>query len=317
MQGCQDGRGPARHPAGAVDRREGCAIKLAICTALASALAFAVGTVLEHRGATLAPKGRGALRLCAHLARRPVWLVGIAMSLTALGLHVVALRWGRLSVVQPVLVTGLLFALPLSRLVERRRVQAAEWVWACAVVVGLGVFLGFARPGGGAALPDRDAFAVASLVALLLAAGCAVRATFTRRHRAALLGTAAGMAFGVTAALIKYVVELARHDPLHLLTMWPGYALVVVGGSGLLLVQAAYSAGPLAASLPAITIADPVVAIAIGALAGGELPADEPLAVLLQGAGVLLMAVGVAQLSRRVAPALPDALGHRPAAAPG
>ena len=248
--------------------RRGCAIKLAICTALASALAFAVGTVLEHRGATLAPKGRGALRLCAHLARRPVWLVGIAMSLTALGLHVVALRWGRLSVVQPVLVTGLLFALPLNRLVERRRVQAAEWVWACAVVVGLGVFLGFARPGGGAALPDRDAFAVASLVALLLAAGCAVRASFTRRHRAALLGTAAGMAFGVLAALIKYVVELARLDPQHLLTMWPAYALVVVGGSGL-------------------------------------------------RAGVLLMAAGVVQLSRRVAPALPDALGHRPAATPG
>ena len=75
MQGCQGGRGPARHPAAAVDRGEGCAIKLAICTALASALAFAVE-------ASLSLSGIPAYALVGLLALAVV-LVGLAVRVVA------------------------------------------------------------------------------------------------------------------------------------------------------------------------------------------------------------------------------------------
>src|SRR5699024_3449703 len=115
-----------------------------------------------HRSARAAPNGRGLrIGLLAGLLRRPLWLVGISASAAAFLFHVAALQGGQLAVIQPVLMSSLLFALPATALLYRRRPSAMEWFWALLLVVGLVVFLGSARPRAGDALPDGSTFVLA------------------------------------------------------------------------------------------------------------------------------------------------------------
>lgn len=277
--------------------------------ALLSAAAFALATVSQHRAARTAEHlGGHGLGLVRQLATRPLWLLGLVSGAAGLALHGLALRGGQLVVVQPVLVSGLLFALPLSLLVERKPAAWREWAWALAVVVGLSLFLLAAHPAAGSALADEGALASTG-AAVLLAAGAAVGLSVSigRRHRAPLLGAAGGLSFGVTAALLKQVVGQAALSPLAPLTDWSLYALLLVGGAGLVLTQSAYQAGRLAASLPPMTILDPIAAIALGALCFGERLTAGLLPIAAQLTGFLMMTVAVVRLAALAAEDAEDA----------
>ena len=267
--------------------------------ALLSAAAFAVATVSQHRAARSAEHvGGHGLGLVRRLATSKLWLLGLVSGAAGLALHGLALSAGQLVVVQPVLVSGLLFALPLSLLVERKPAMWREWAWAFAVVVGLSLFLLAANPAAGAARADEGALAGTGAAVLLAATGAvALSVSIGRRHRAALLGAAAGLSFGVTAALLKQVVGQAALSPLAPLTDWSLYTLLLVGGAGLVLTQSAYQAGRLAASLPPMTILDPIAAIALGALCFGEHLTAGLLPIAAQLTGFLLMTVGVVRLA--------------------
>lgn len=275
----------------------------AVAAALASALGYAVASVLQHRSARREPAGTGLrLGLLARLASRPVWLAGLLTSAASLALHVLALSLGQLAVVQPLLVSGLLFALPASVALERRRPSAVEWCWALVLVTGLSLFLVFAHPHGGRALPDRGSL-VATVAIGAGVAGAAVLAGHrpAHRHRAALLGLACGISYGLTAALIKDVTTTATLDPIRVLISWPLYVLLIIGVAGITLNQAAYQAGPLAASLPPTTIADPVVAVVAGVLVFDERLAEAPPAVAVEILAFVMMGVASVQLARRTA----------------
>ena len=82
---------------------------------------------------------------------RPAWIAGLLTAGVGLVLHAVALAHGQLAVVQPLLVSGMLFALPVSALLERRRPSGVEWLWALILVAGLAAFLVAARPSAGPA----------------------------------------------------------------------------------------------------------------------------------------------------------------------
>ena len=206
-------------------------IGLAVGGALASALSFAISSVLQHRGAAQAPEGSGLhLGLLARLMARPLWLLGMLAAAGTVIFQVVALASGPLVLVQPLLSTGLLFALPVSVLLERRRPSRVEWAWAVLLVVGLAVFLLAASPGAGPPLPDD------TRLVMIAVAGAALGVTAVgvgygpgRRHRAALLGFAAGIGYGLSAALMKYSVALSQDGAEALLTSWPGYTLLVLG----------------------------------------------------------------------------------------
>lgn len=98
--------------------------------------------VLQHR-ASAASSSVLFLRprLLGHLLTRPLWLAGVALGAVGLSLHVLALDLGALALVQPLLVASLLFALPFSAWLNRRRPAAGEWGWAAATVLALGAFL--------------------------------------------------------------------------------------------------------------------------------------------------------------------------------
>jgi drug/metabolite transporter (DMT)-like permease len=238
------------------------------------------------------------LGLLVHLAIRPMWVGGLLAAGGSVALQAIALASGPLTLVQPLLVCALLFALPASVLLEKRRPSLVEWAWAVLLVAGLAVFLRAAHPGTGPPLPDDGRLLQVGGTGAALAAGAAAIGRPARRHRAVLLGLATGIVYGLTASLIKYSVALADVDAAHLLNRWPVYALLVVSGGGLVLSQAAYQAGPLAGALPPMTIANPIVAIVVAVEAFGEELTTDAAAVTFEAVGSCAMAVAIVRLAR-------------------
>lgn len=281
----------------------------AVLLSLLAAVLYALTSVLQQSAAASVPLER-ALRpgLILALARRPRWLAGNVAEVGAYVTQFLALRRGSLLLVQTVLVTGLLFALPLGAALDRRRFRAVDWLWAVVVVSALGVFLAVAVPSAGRGDASGRAWiavlvAVGAVVAGLVIAGPRAPGP----GRAARLGTACGALFGLDAALTKACGHLLDRGVGPLLASWEPYALAAFAAYGFLLAQSAFQAGPLEASLPALTIADPVVAAAIGGLAFHEHVAGGWAAVLAEVGSVAVMAAGVVALARspRVAHAQP------------
>jgi drug/metabolite transporter (DMT)-like permease len=277
---------------------------VAVYAALGAAACFGFGTALQHRSATEAP-ARHFLRprLVAHLMTRPLWLAGSVSAGLGLALHVVALDLGTLAVVQPLLVTSLLFALPVSAGLERRWVRPTEIAWALVTVAGLALFLLTARPGPARHPVDLDEAGLVLLpfLGLMVVATAASRGGGPRL-RALALGLATGTCFGVLAGLVKVVVgQLGNGGFGTVLASWPIYGLAVIGAVGLVLNMSAFQVGPLGASLAALTIVDPLVSVALGVAGFGERLSSGSVSIALEAAGLLVMSVGVAATAQYAA----------------
>lgn len=265
---------------------------LAVALALVAAVLFAVASAVQQRAAATVPDERaGGLGLVLLLVRRPQWWAGTLSDAGGYVAQAAALGLGSLLLVQPLLVTSLLFALPLGARWAGRRLRRSDWVWALLLAVALAVFVVSAEPAAGVDRAGLREWLPTGLVLGLVVGGSLLGAA-TRRGpaRAVLLAVATGTVYGVTAALTKGVVTLLDDGPVVLLTSWETYALVgsLVGGT--LLQQSAFQAGALGASLPAVTVGEPVVAVLIGVVVLQEqLRAD--------GAEWVLIAVLVAAMS--------------------
>ena len=237
-----------------------------IVLALASAMLFALGTVLQQRAGVSAPSAGAHTGLVLRMARRPVWLAGIAADGLGFAAQAAALGIGRLSVVQPLLVSALLgasvvFALPLGVRLSGQQLRRGEIGAAALVVAALAAFLAIAGPSGGRSEAPLSHWLV---VAVILAAICAPIVLLGRHgpapRRAALLGTSAGVLFALSAALTKAVVDELQTGLVHVISSWELYALAGIGYASMTLNQLALNTGALAAS----SAADPVVSVVLG-----------------------------------------------------
>jgi hypothetical protein len=282
---------------------------LAVAFALLSALSFAVAWVAQQRAAAAVPdeEARG-IRLILRLMRRPVWWAGTFGDTVAFALQAVALGFGSLLLVQPLIVTSLLFALPLAARFGGARPTRADLGWAALLAVALGVFMVVGEPTAGVDRAGLRDWAPAGLTILGLLVACVALASVRRGTvRAVLLACATGLAYGAVAALTKGVVDLLGEGVVPLLTAWETYALVVAVVGGTLLQQSAFQAGDLAASLPAVTVGEPVVAAVIGLTVLGErLRADGPEWALI-GLLVAVMVAATVVLARSSARSAPPA----------
>jgi drug/metabolite transporter (DMT)-like permease len=270
-----------------------------VAISLGSALAAALSSVLQHRSARLAPHDK-THRLLGHLVTHPVWIGGLVAAAIGLVLHALALANGQLALVQPLLISGVLFALPLSAVLEGRRPSGREWVLAVVVVAGLAIFLIAARPAAGNVRLDADVLAWTTAGGAVVVAGLAlVGLRWPHGHAPAILGAAAGVGYGIVAALLKQSAAVAQSSLNTLLTDWPVYALVIAGAAALVLTQMAYRSGPLAHSMPALTVCDPAVSVALGAFAFQESLASTPGAIAIQLVGFTTMAAAAVQLARQ------------------
>jgi len=239
---------------------------VAALLALVAAFLFAMASVLQQRAASTVPD-EDALRasLVARLVKQPMWLAGFGLDALGYVVQAVALAFGTLIIVQPLLVTMLLFALPLGARYAGRRLERTDWRWALVLTVGLVLFLVIGDPTAGLDRGDGRRWLVSLLVlypiiVVLVASGSVRRGSV----RALLLGAAAGLCYGITDALTKSVVRGLDDGFVSLLANWETWVLVVTIVSGAFLQQSAYQAGGLRASLPAITGLEPVTGIALG-----------------------------------------------------
>ena len=182
--------------------------------ALGAGLCYALASVLQHRvAAQQAPSLSLRPRLILELVKHPMWCFGVALDVGAYLLEAAALSVGSIVVVQPLLVSGLLFALPLSALGGPLRPGRQEWVAAVAVALGIAVFCTVGAPSGGSSTAPIWQWAIVFGVC----GSFALTAIFVTRnapphHRALGLAFATGAAYACTAALTKSVVDTLGAD---------------------------------------------------------------------------------------------------------
>jgi hypothetical protein len=267
---------------------------LTVTLALVAAACFAVASVLQHRGARRVRR-RAPLHpgLLAELARTRGWLVGIAAQATGVALHLVAVNFGPLSVVQPVLTVGLVMALVLQRVLGRR-IGKPSWLAAGLVVLGLSMFLAVTPPSPGGAPVAMAAWAPGLLLSgALVAVGLGAALLTGGTVRCVCFGASAGVLMATSAALGKaWGTMLQTGGLIGLLNSWQLWAALGCGAMGMMLSQAAFQAGPLGGSLAAMMAIDPVIGVALGVIVFVE-PFATPGTAVLRVLGLGLTIGGV------------------------
>ncbi|MEV5782284.1 DMT family transporter [Streptomyces sp. NPDC052287] len=241
------------------------ALALSVLLSFVSAVAYAGGAIVQEQVALTSPEQTYAP------LRRPGWWAAVA--LTGLGgvLHVVALAYGPLSLVQPLGALTIVFALPMAAVFVGRRAGATAWRGAIMATVGLAVLLALV----GSA--DAQSLSTTQRTVLAVVAGGAVVAFMVagraaHRHpavRSVLLAVGSGTAFSMSSVFTKTVAVDWEHRVS--LSDLPSLALIgVFATAGMLLSQASYRGGGLAAPLATLTVVNPVVAAAVGITMFGE-----------------------------------------------
>jgi drug/metabolite transporter (DMT)-like permease len=276
---------------------------MVIAVALAAAACYAVAMVLQHRSAGETDPAL-SLRwgLVADLAKRPLWLAGVVANIAGFGLRFVALGAGSLSVVQPVLVTSLLFALPLSARWHHQPLTGRDWSGAIAIAAGISLFIVSAAPSTG-----RTDAPAAAWLATIAAIGAVTGVLLALGHRtvgptrAALLAAGGGALLASTAALAKVAASGAREQHFHVLATWSPYVFLAVTAVGVVVVQSAFAAASLTASLPVLMVIEPLASVVLGVALFREHLAGEALARAGTALGLAAMAVGVWVVARSAA----------------
>jgi hypothetical protein len=268
---------------------------LGLGLAALAAVFFAVGAVLQHEAAERSTTGKGlSLR---RLLRRKRWMLGQAVTMLGTGTQVAALAVAAVAVVQPVLAVALVFGLGLRAVRTRQAPLRVELVGAGLTTGGLAVFLVAARPAAAAHAvpPSVLAIVVAVVVSIALVAGAAL---LGRGPNGALAcGSAAGIAAGIAAVLISVGIRSLREVGwVHALAGVAVWGAVVVAAVAILGGQQAYARGPLAWSLPALILLDPLAAVPTARLLLGERLEPGHAAIWLPAA--VLAAAGVIVLAR-------------------
>ncbi|MEV6160967.1 DMT family transporter [Streptomyces sp. NPDC052052] len=280
---------------------------LVLVLAVSAACCLGFGFVLQQAAAAHAPKSDYlSPRLLLDLMRVPSWLAGIGLMVCGMGLGALALGKGEVSVVEPLLATNLLFAMTLSRHRTGQRLGRQGWSGLWLLAGGVTAFLLAGRPQGGEAVTDplRHWLVVGMVVAPAL-----LLTTIAKRSRSgvapALLAVAAGLLYGLQDALTRLSGQrLSEGGWTVLMTSWQPYAVVVLGVTGLLLVQSAFETGPLRVSLPPLTASQPLAGIACGVGFLGDRLRTDSVALAWQAAGLVAIVVGIVLLGLH--PAMPE-----------
>ncbi|WP_347352642.1 DMT family transporter [Intrasporangium sp.] len=270
--------------------------------ALAAAAFFGAAGLLQHQAAHAVPE-RVPLRvgLLVELVRIRGFRYGVICAALGFALQILALHAAPLPVVQPILVTGVLFFLLWGTLFLHRPVDPMLVLGALLALVGLSGFLVVAAPtagssniGGVAVLPLG--LALAGVVVVCLAIAARVRS----ENRSIPLAVATAVFYGVTAGLVRSLVTQPYFGIEGLFTHWQLYAVAVVGPLGFLLNQNAFQEGVVGSvAVGIITVGDPMVSIGLGVAWFGDRLTEGPVAVTAQVLLLMLMTGGIVMLTHR------------------
>jgi len=283
----------------------------AVPLSLLASLFFSVSSVLQQQVARRAPESESlSVRLLLDLVRKPAWVAGILFAIAAFVCQAVALAFGPVAVVEPLICLELVFALPLAAWMRRRREDGdeqlprhlgpREWLGAGCVAGGVASFLASSAPSGGRPEPSLVTWGEVALPALLLAASGLVLARGPETpRRAMLLAGSAGVCFSLLALVTQSFVALISTGGLDgALASWQPYILLCLGATGFTIAQSAFQSAPLAVSLPVIDSVEPTVAVVLAGFAFGQRLDTAAAAVAVEVGGALLAVAGIWLLGR-------------------
>lgn len=286
---------------------------LVVPLALVAAAMYAVSDFLEQQAAQRAMLGPelgrrgehrvlGAARAVAIAMRRllhdRIWFAGWTAGTLALFVQAAALHLGSVALVQTLQVATLLFALPLSTVGTPSRPGVRDWSGAALVCAGLVILLTMrpSTPSEAGAADRGDILLVLISIFIAVIVLCFLSLSHPGRLRPTLLAVAAGACFGASAALVKLTAaDLTGRGIPATAADWPGYALALTTGTGLVLQQVAFGSGRLAVALTAMLITNPLVGYTLAVVGFHEaLPTSAPrLGAFAVGGFIVACGVGV------------------------
>lgn len=254
---------------------------VAVILSLVASLLFAVAAVLQQQGTEgVSDENAMGLGFFATLMKRKVWVAGISADIAGFIFQAAALAVGSLLLVQPLLVSSLLFALPLAAFVNKRKLKPAEWAWAALLIASLVVFLVLGEPSSGIQQPALRSwiFPIAFLVVVVTVCILGARRMPHGSLRSLVLAIAAGLLLGYTAPFTKTGIDAFSEGYKNGhgffsglgdafvggLSSWEFWAMAITATLGTLWQQSSYQAGDVQTSLPTVTVMKPMVAMALG-----------------------------------------------------
>jgi drug/metabolite transporter (DMT)-like permease len=269
-------------------------VGLAAVFGLLTALSNGLAVTTQHIASTR-ERGQGnAFRIALNLARQPLWLLGWLALVGSLVFQALALHFGPLAEVQPLLVSELVIALVLRRYWRHQRLRTLTWRAALATTVFLALFLVMTSPSSGTSRVTSSTWWLSSFVVTILAGVVTVSTSrSSQRIRAAGWGAVTALLWALEAAFIKAMTDsFASYGLWHSFSKWPVYAVIVCGVAGLLSEQVALHVGPLSVSQPFIVILDPVASIALGVAIYHERFRTSIVALVVGAGAFIVMCVG-------------------------
>ena len=268
--------------------------------ALVAAFCFALAATLQQKGALgMGDKLRGAASYLA-LAKQYWWLAGTAVLFAGYLFQAVALDDGQLAIVQPLLVTTIVFALPLGYLITSQEVNRIEVGAAGLVVLGLAAFTVFGQEDTGRSDAPASEWAIALSAFGLVAVGLVlVGRRGDGKRRAALYGAAAGVLYALSASMWKPTADALDAGGLEgMLSNWEFYAFAAAGIIAFVVQQISLATGHLASSVATVSVCNPIVSIVIGTLVLEERLSDPGWHKLLAYAGLALALWGAVLITQ-------------------
>ncbi|GBE67013.1 hypothetical protein MFM001_34750 [Mycobacterium sp. MFM001] len=272
---------------------------IASLLALGAALFIAIGDVLHQRSAhEVTDEPVGNIGLFAKLLRDRRWWLGSLISAGGFALQAAALGLGSVLLVQALLVSSLLFALLVSARLSRRAVTRWEWVWAALLAGAVAVIVTVGNPQAGQSRASWQTWAwVAAVLGPALVACVLGARAIGGRVAAVLLAIVSGSLWGLFAVLTKGVVGQIPHGVGELLRTPELYAWGLVALAGTSWQQSAFRAGALTASLPTMTVTEPVVGAVLGVVVLGETLHTGRAGFVALAAAVVVMAAATVALA--------------------
>lgn len=275
---------------------------VAAILAILAAVSFALAATLWQKASTDAGVKPGDPKGFAALLTNWVWLLGLGAQILGVVLQAAALDRGRVAIIQPLLVTTVVWAMPLGHYLTHQTITRRHILGAAVVVIGLAVFASVGDPASGVDNAPTSDWVGALLVITALVIGLLL---FGRRGnlstQAAVFGASAGILYGVSAVLMKPVVENLHTDGFAaVLQTWELWVMAVAGILGFYLQQMSLATGKLVTSVATVSVANPVISVLLGALILQETLSKDPpwhavaavaaLAVALLGAVIIASA---------------------------
>jgi drug/metabolite transporter (DMT)-like permease len=278
---------------------------IAILSGLLAAFWAAVGIVVRQRVAQGVPADQdGSTTMVSALVRHPLWWAGTLAAAGGYVFQALALAHGSLLLVQPLLVSSLLFALPMSARLCQQRITPAEWGWAMLLTAALSVFVLVGQPREGHNRPPIPAWTLALVITVPMVLACLLAARRAiGRARAMLLAVAVAVLLGMIAVVTKICTHrYAIGGWRELMSVPAPYVLVALAVTVTLVQNSAFHAGALQASVPIMLVGEPVVAVLLGIVVLGEHLAVRGSAALALVVTVVAMVAATIALGRDQAP---------------